>query len=411
MTVLGAPVRRRSVPPSLFGMASQLLNALTNVATAYIASTALQPAAFGEFVLAFAVVTLLLATGRGLIGSTLLTQLPATAPDARPALLRSVAGATVLAGLGAAVVLVVLGAVALPAVLWFAPWMVVVLFQDAGRHVFIATGRLRDAFLADAVWALVQGVALAGLLAAVGSVPVPGLVAAWGLGALAGAVVVVVRAGLPARPGGPRPWARATRDLAGWFTALSMLGQLETYLVLTLTGALLGAADAGGLRAVQLLVLQPPMVLLGAMLALMVPGFARLPADDPARRGLWLRRFALVAPVSVGVLLVAALAGPLMDLLFAQYSAYTPLVLPVAVQSALLALLLPTMALLAGTRRGRTAFVLHVLRTATIVVGVLVGIAVAGAAGLAWSLAVSGAVVALVTTVVAARVTRTGAPR
>lgn len=390
---------RRSLGPFL-ATASQLLNAGTNVATAFAASVVLRPEAFGVFVLGFAAVTVLLATGRGLIGQTMLTQLPAAAPGDRRATVRSALGFALLVGLaGAVALLVVSGWVG--ALVWFVPWVAAALLQDVGRYTFLAEGRPGRALALDVSWALAQGLVVAGWWALGGPPAVGVLATAWGIGALAGLITFVALDPAAARPAAPGPWLRSTRDVAGWFTAMSVLGQLEVYLVILLAGALAGTRDAGGLRAVQLLVFQPPMVLLGAVLALAMPRAARLGAGSPELPSVWRLTAVAVVPVAAGVLVVAALAHPLMAILFPQYTDYAGLVLPVALQSALAAFAVPTLALLAGTRRAGLAFALQGGRSVLLLIGVVAGVVVAGTAGLAWSLAVTAAITLAVGTAIA----------
>ncbi|MEJ2866397.1 hypothetical protein WCD74_01385 [Actinomycetospora sp. OC33-EN08] len=389
-----------SLRSSAAGMASQLLNAGTNVVTAFAASVVLAPESFGLFVLGFAVVTIALATGRGLIGQTMLTQLPATPEGDRPALVRSAVGFAVLVGgLGTVALLVVSQWIG--SVVWFVPWLVLALVQDVGRYAFLALGRAVAALVLDVVWAAAQAVLVVGWWLIGGALGIGVFATAWGVGALAGAVAFAALARHSAVPAGPGPWLRSTRDVAGWFTAMSVLGQLEVYLVILLAGALAGARDAGGLRAVQLLVFQPPMVLLGAVLALATPPVARLGAGSSGLPSVWRLTALAVTPVAAVVLVVATLAGPVMGFLFPQYTDYSDLVLPVALQSALAAFAVPTLALLAGTRRAGLAFGLQTGRSILLLVGVVVGAIVAGTHGLAWSLAISGAVTLAVGTYIA----------
>ena len=87
-------------------------------------------------------------------------------------------------------------------------------------------------------------------------------------------------------------------------------------------------------------------------------------------------------PVVAVAALVAACADPLVHLLFGQYLDATGLVLPVAVQAAAFALTVPSLALLAGTRRASTAFGLNAARLVVVIVLAGAGAAAAGADGL-----------------------------
>lgn len=164
---------------------------------------------------------------------------------------------------------------------------------------------------------------------------------------------------------------------------MAVVAQVELFLVLATVGLVLGPADAGGLRAVQLLVSQPATVVLGAMLVLATPTVATA-AQGPggtSLRTVHRQVVRQVAPVVVGVAVVAALAGPLMQLLFPRWSGYAPLALPVALQTGLLAWCMPAMALLNGTRRGRVSLALHLCRSTVVVAGTALGGVLGGAAG------------------------------
>lgn len=385
-----APTRTGLRRPAL-GVAGQLLNAATNVATAFVASYLLRPDDFGWFVLAYAVVTIVLATGRGLVGATLLAHLPGRGDARRSELTSSALGFTIVAGLAATAVLAVLALVLTP-LAWFVPWVAAALLHDACRHVFLADGRSGSALLLDAAWALAQ-IAVFVIVIGTGAAVTIGVVAtAWGVGAVAGLVVFAVLS--PLRPRSPGRWVRTTRDVAGWFTGSAVVGQCEVYLVLLLAGSLLTPVDAGGLRVVQLIALQPAMVLLGALLVLATPAFARRAADGctPAELNRAAARVGVaVLPVVALILLVVPLRMPLMYLVLPHYLAFSSLVLPVALQTVTFALCVPPLALLHGLRRGAQVFRLQVARIVLVLGASLAGLAVAGVAGVAWAQVVAGA--------------------
>ncbi|MHC1560544.1 MATE family efflux transporter [Actinomycetospora sp. C-140] len=382
-------VRRRRVTP-LLGLAGQVLNAATNAATAYTASFLLRPEAFGTFAVALGTVTVVLATGRGLVGTTLLAHLPGVDDARRPALVRSALGFAGLAAL-AATALLLAASVWIGGLVWFVPWIAAALLQDLARYLLLAQRRPGAALGLDVAWALAQATTLAVALLTGAPLTLGLLAAAWGIGALAGLVVFVAGPGRGLRPAHPGPWARTTRDVAGWFTASSVLGQVEVYAVVLLAGLLLGPAEAGGLRAVQLMTLQPTMVLLGAVLTLATPAMARChAAGEPGALRAGRRRVtAAVLPVVAVVALVAAFADPLVRLLFGQYVGAADLVLPVAVQAAAFALTVPSLALLSGTRRAATAFALNAARLVAVVALAGVGAVAAGADGLVTGQAVA----------------------
>ncbi|WP_029430294.1 hypothetical protein [Blastococcus sp. URHD0036] len=390
------PTRRRAAA----GIADQVVSSASNYLTAFLASAVLSPDDFGGFVLAYAVVTVLLAGARAVVGESLLAHLPATAPDRRTALERSALGtAAVLGALSALVCLV--GAVLVPALLVFVPWVPFVLLADAARYVLLARGDTVRALVVDGVWAVVQLAAL-GVVWVAGSWSVGPLALAWGAGALAAAAAFA----LPARqwPVHPGAWVRESRYLSGWLTLTSVLGQVQVYVVLLLAGAVLSERDTAGLRAVQLLVFQPAVTLMAALLVLLTPVLARLSAagDDAALRRA--RRVATIAMAGVGlvVLLAIPLRNVLLEALFPQYTGFADLVAPIALQTAIAALTVPLQAQLRGDRRGRALFGQQLVQFTTLVAAAVLGMALGGVEGLAWGL-VAATALALVSMALGAR--------
>lgn len=406
MTFL-APERLRTLTSSArgpaLGLGGQVLNAGTNVVTVYLASLTLSPSQFGEFAIAFACVTVVLAGARGLIGSTMLVHLPTVGQHDRARLERSAFGFTVLVGCGASALLVVVALVAPNQVLllWFAPWMATVLLQDAARHALLSRSRPGSALLLDVAWATAQAAVLLGVMAAGRDLQLDVLATAWGVGGLAGWMFAM--AFRDARAGDPRPWLHSTRDLSGWLSGVAVLAQVELYVVLLLTAELVGDADAGGLRAVQLLAYQPAMIMLGALLILATPVMVRARTSAVSVREASRRVDVMVAPVVGALVLVMLLRDPLMALFFSQYGAYAQLAVPVSLQGICTAFAVAPMALLQGSRRGSAVLALQSARAVSTVVAAVVGVLVAGVAGLAWAMALSAVVTMVLTRIVAHR--------
>jgi O-antigen/teichoic acid export membrane protein len=390
---------------ALLGVIDQLVGSASNYLTAFVAAAVLVPEEFGAFVAAYAVVTVLCAVGRALVGEPLLSQVSDRGLGSA-ALGSSALGAAVVLGLAGAALCVVGGLVWGGAVgaglLALAGWVPGALAVDAGRYVLLARAETGRALTVDVVWALGQVAVLAGVAVA-GTWSVPAVAAAWGLGALLGLAVVVAvtpeaRAGVAAaRPG---RWFVASRDVAGWFSVTSVLGQAQVYLVLLVAGLALAPAQVGGLRAVQLLVFQPPVTLFAALLVLATPVMARhWVAGDAAG----LRRARRVALAATGVLAaVLLLAVPLRDvllgLLFPRYVDAAALVLPIVLQTALSGAAVPFLAQVRGARRGKALLGLQTVTALATLAGAAIGLALGGVEGLAWGLATS----ALVATAVAA---------
>jgi O-antigen/teichoic acid export membrane protein len=383
----GTAARRRPV----LGVADQLLSSGTNFLTAFVASWALAPEGFATFVVSYAVVTVVLALGRAVIGEVLLAYLPTVAAGERPAIVRSSTGAALVLGLAGSAVCLAGGGIGhhtLAGLLWLAPWVPIALMQDARRFVFLSQGAPGRALVSDGAWAAAQVVVL-GLFALNGTFSVAGLATSWGVGALTGLLVAAAIGGGSLRPCCPKAWARRTRSLSGWFVLTSVLGQCEIYAVLVLAGTLLAPADAAGLRAVQLLVFQPTATVAAALLVLVTPLVAGAVARRDVEAARHARRFATIASAALAaaVLAVIPLRHTLLGLLFPQYTEFAPLVVPIALQSALYVLGVPFHAQLRGFHRARSLFGLQVLGSAVLVGAATAGMGFGGVVALAWGLA------------------------
>lgn len=386
---------------SAAGVADQVVSSASNYLTAFLASVVLAPNEFGRFVLAYAVVTVLLAGGRAFVGESLLAHLPVVDAARRRPLTTSALGTGVLLGLAGSVVCLAGTPTGLP-LLAFLPWVPGAMLADAGRYVLLAGRDTARALVVDTVWAIVQ---LAVLVVpwATGDWSVGVLATAWGVGALAAAAAFVAMTGQ--WPAGPGAWWAESRYVAGWFTLSSVLGQVQVYAVLLLAGAALSPLDTAGLRAVQLLVYQPAITLMGALVVLLVPVMSRqLATGEPAalRR---VRRTALLLFLVVGavVLVAVPLRDVLLDALFPHYIGFTFLVAPVAVQTALTGLGVPFLAQLRATRRGRVVVGQQLLQLVTGLAAAGTGAAIGGVRGLAWGLVAATGVVLASLAVMAVR--------
>ena len=394
---------------AVLGVADQAVSSATNYLTAFVASLVLVPEAFGAFVVAYAVVTVLAAAARAVLSEPLIAHLPGVASaDRRRVLAGSALGAATVFGVGGTVIVVglgLLGGPVLSTLLVFAPWILGAFVVDAGRYVLLSRLRTGATLAVDSAWALAQ-LACLGVVALTGVWTTGALAAAWGIGALAG-LVVLVAVGVE-RPGRPGAWLHEGRYLSGWFTVVSILGQVQMYAVLLLAGVVVSTTDMAGLRAVQLFVLQPPTTFMAAVLVLATPMFARfavtpeggLPAGFHA-----LRRRATIAMAVLGLLILTAipLRDVLMGLLFPRYVEYAPLVIPTALMVALLGLSVPSAAALRGMRRGRLLCGIQVFTSVAIVVGAFAGLLVDGVLGLSWGMVVSAVLIVAVQYVAALR--------
>jgi O-antigen/teichoic acid export membrane protein len=375
---------------SVLGVADQVVSSGSNYLTAFLASLVLAPVDFGAFVLAYAVVTVLLAGTRAVVGEPLLAHLPTVEGSRRRGLGASALSLALVLGLVSALVCAAGGAW-FTALLVFAVWMPAALVADAARYVLLARRDTGRALVVDTVWVVVQLAVLGGVLAW-GSWSIGWLAAAWGIGAVAAVVAFAVVA--PERFAAPRAWWAESRYLSGWFTATSVLGQVQIYLVLLLAGAVLLAVDTAGLRAVQLMVFQPAITLMAALLVLLVPPMAACTAAGDLAGLRRARGRALAAMAVIGVL--ALLAIPLREVLlstfFPRYTDYAALVVPIALQTAIGALTVPFQAQIRGFRQGRALFAQQLVQAGALLGCAGIGIALGGVVGLAWGLAVATAI-------------------
>jgi O-antigen/teichoic acid export membrane protein len=259
----------------------QLLSSGTNFATGIVLARTLGPAGYGSFALAFGAWLLIMGFGRALI-----TQPYMVTESGRPetewkGATASAAGAMLVLGVATGVPLLAVGlvvgvrsptGVALVAVgLFVAPLAI----QDFWRFAGFSHRLPRKAAANDAVWAVVQAAVLSTLIAIHTLTPATAI-AAWGTGALAGAVYGIWQFRVwPAFGRSLRVWIRKIAALGGWFTLSSATYQVGSYSVLIMLGASLGRAALGGLRGTMNLFAPAQLVAISGE-SIMLPTAARL---------------------------------------------------------------------------------------------------------------------------------------
>jgi O-antigen/teichoic acid export membrane protein len=147
--------------------------------------------------------------------------------------------------------------------------LVPVLVQDWGRYAFFAGGRPGWALFSDLIWMAMQSVALAAA-AAIGPLGTWGILAAWGAGGFAGAVLALVLLRPRLRLVALLVWLRRTKRLSGGTTAQVLLSQGAGQVAILAISAVAGLDALGGLRAAQLL-LSPAALTLAALSPLLLP--------------------------------------------------------------------------------------------------------------------------------------------
>jgi O-antigen/teichoic acid export membrane protein len=204
----------------------------------------------------------------------------------------------------------------------FTPWIAPSLVQDFCRAILFREGRGRASAMNDGLWLAVSAIALP---AAVIWSSTWSLVAAWGVGALSGALLGIAQ--LRILPSGVVEavvwWRREASSLGRWLGATAVINTSVGSLISIMFAAILTTSTYGGLRASQSLF--APLTLLVPALAL--PG---LPAVSSALQhsydhAVWVvRRIGLLTTAATSIyLLVCVLSGDVLGFVFGeQFSRY-----------------------------------------------------------------------------------------
>jgi O-antigen/teichoic acid export membrane protein len=280
----------------------------------------------------------------------------------------------------------------------FAPWVGVALVQDQWRSVLFRDQRGAAAGFNDAVWA-VGMLALLPLALAVRDDWA--IAATWGGGAALAALVGFWQVKL--RPSGLVDayawWTRDLRHLGSWLAIENIILTAGGQLTVVLLAGQLGAADLGGIRAVE--VAFAPMTLVGEALAFPgVPILSRALTVSMAEARRWAWRLGVGATALVGLYL--ALAVPLRDELLSrvfgpEFARFAMLALPIALAQLLRALSTGFSVLIKADARVHAIVVVRGLTTGlTLVLGPLFA-ALYGLTPAVWGLALGSATGSVVT--------------
>jgi hypothetical protein len=382
------------------GMADQVVVAVANAGNSLLALLLLpDPSRAGVLVLALAVGYAAVSLNRAFVGEVLLALAPRFEPADRQRLIRDGLAAALAAGVIGAAVLGTVWAVSgagsavdLRDLGWIALVLPIVLLQDTARYSLLAQGRQQQALINDTGLILVQGAAVL-VLALTGTVTAGGLVLCWGLGALAGYLGYVLRGGhLPWR-GDPRRWPRQSRNLAGWFTATAVIGQLHTLAVTFLIGVGLSTGAVAMFRLVQVTILQPVQNFNQALTSLLVPRLSHAAATGTAGVHHEIRRMTLaLLGVAAALVVVGGLVAQLVLPHVPRYADAAPLAWPVLLQGGIYMLQAPYTAALRGMHRGPLQFAQYIVFAVASLAGLLTGAATGELLPAAWGLAAGSAI-------------------
>lgn len=301
------------------------------------------------------------------------------------------AGASATVG-SAGLATVISGSSAGLLILAMAPWLASLLVQDFWRAMAFQRRQPGFALANDLVFAAVQ-VAAIGLFVRLGWRSAPWMIAAWGVGATAGALLGAWPTMSIAHP--LRGWRlmRGLWPISRWILADYMTNFASAQAYLACAFFLVSRTDYGGLRAAFNL-MGPSVVIVHAGANFGLPEASRL--TDPRDRGP-LRRYArrlssgtFVCIAGFGAV-VAAGGGRLLAAIYGPaFSRFGPLVLLAAVQSATMVTVFgQTIALKAASRMHRL-WQARLVVTTTSLASMIVLVRALGATGAAWAGVVTG---------------------
>jgi O-antigen/teichoic acid export membrane protein len=394
------------------GVAS-LSNFAVGVAVARISGVA----GLGAFSLAYAGWLFIAALHRALVTDPMaITGDARDAQHARSNVRRGFA-AEVALGLGAGCIFLLIGSVLLLAgqhsfgtcMVAVAPWLVFLLLQDYWRWIGFMQAKPGKALTNDIVFDVIQAGAFAFLLLAhIHSTPLA--IAAWGLGAVAGAILGLWQFRVAPCFSGGIAWLRKKWVLSRWLGANSTASWGVTQLYAVLTAVILGPTGLGGLKAAQGLVSGPSYVLVQAGGSVGLPEAARA-YDDRGWSGL--NRVSLVVnaagAASVGlVLVVVVFFGPaLLGRIYGpEFVPYAPVAVVMAVAYVISTLSLGAVLKLKVSKRTSVLFVVTLGALVPYVLAVVVLANAFGVIGAADAYAVGTAIYAFALVLTARSIAR-----
>lgn len=284
-----------------WGMLDQIVNSGSNFLFVVIAAKALAPSEFGAIAFAFELYVLSVLAARG-FASDCLTSRFAGLPAETVRTATKSAGTTSLVAAAAVAVGTVLTALFVDAPLSGVLLVAAVLLpglalQDFVRNALMVAGRVRDTFLNDVLWAVIQ---LPALGLAIWIHPSPETVfGAWaatgGLAALVG--LFQLRSGL-ASPKAVKPWLQQNRDLWPYFVGDNMVFEITSLLVVVVISSTSGLVGLAGFRVAMTLC--APLTTVGrGITAVAVVILARRRTEPAWVRSSALRISGVLAPIAI----------------------------------------------------------------------------------------------------------------
>jgi O-antigen/teichoic acid export membrane protein len=395
VTTVLARLLRPSYRRAGWNLLDQVISSGTNAALSFLVARSVSETAFGGFAVALTVFALLIGVSRAMATSPLGIRFSdaggETYTEASAAAVGTGFCLGAAAGAGCLIVAAMLDGPTRAALLALGVVLPGMLVQDAWRQVFFAAGRPARAALNDAVWAVVQLVAVTALLIGGASAIAP-LVLAWGGAAAAAALLGVRQAGMLPRPRRTRKWLADHRDLTGYLVtefATQQGGMQGALLLIAAVGSL---AAIGALRGGQTL-LGPTTILAVAAESFAVPEFSR--RRGSLNRAQWLRG-ALGVSAVVGALgfcwgLIFLLAPDVVGaaLLGATWPGTSAVLLAMVLGQLGQAIALGPSLMLLAMDRAPVAFAISAIEAVLALSGGVGGVLLAGAQGAAWGFTIA----------------------
>lgn len=297
---------------ALWAIADQAASSLSNFAVALLVARSVSAEEFGAFTLAYAVYLFVLEFARPLVCEPLLIRFSGAAGDVLRPAGRETVGLSAIVGLVLAAMVLIAGLVmtgtARGPMIALAVVLAGLLVQDATRYVMFAAGRMRAAAINDALWAVLQIVAMLGLAHADQATATKCLLA-WGVtGALCGVFGLLQTKSIPSFAGGIR-WLKGNRHLTPGFMGEFIVESGVFQLTLLAIGAVAGLVGLGSFNAARVLLGPIGIVYLVAM-SFGVSECSRLRERGDHRLLMVIRGFGVLLPLVAIVWTVVLLVLP-----------------------------------------------------------------------------------------------------
>lgn len=380
----------------LVGLVDQATGSVSNVAVTVVAAQALGQKAFGGFALAFAVYLFVLGGARALATEPLLLAGRRAAGGVAGAA-GAMLGLGLVAGCCCAVVGLLCGGDAGPALLALSPFLPLLLVQDGWRYSGFADEEPGRALAVDVVWvlALVVGIPI---LFGVGNPSAAALIVVWGSAGGVGALVGGMRTQtLPSVTVGVR-WLRSNAGLGGPFLGEFLAAGGASNVGLWVLGLISGLSAVGAVRVGQTVFGPINVLYLGMQLVLVPAAVRHVNVDVGLARRTMVRASAVLMGVTAlwtaAVVLAAPYAGR--TLFGDTWRGAQPLLVPLGLALCAAALAVGAAAGLRALGAARASLRTRLTTTPLTVVLPLLGAVLRDELGFGVGLAISGWLTAIV---------------